>query len=207
MGAALAARGSRHAPVPLLPLDTPGHFEGCLQLGAVPAEGLAGGGSQGGHRGARGAPGTTHHGKVPRARTLTFSASMFLSAMTASGPWKRRGREGDGHCVTVLEGAGRVAVGKAAAGIAAATGTVTAYQVSSWSRQSWQPVVPWHPLKPRRELGYFNPVLKAVQDRSLLANCTPISHHSPGGLGHRGVQGVRGLRGDPATPQHTIRER
>jgi len=47
-GAALAAGGTRHAAVPLLPLAAAGCSEGCLQLGAVPAEALREGGESGG---------------------------------------------------------------------------------------------------------------------------------------------------------------
>lgn len=56
-GAAFATRGTRHAPISLLSLDTAGRFEGCLQLGAVPAEGLGGGRESGAPQGAQGTPG------------------------------------------------------------------------------------------------------------------------------------------------------
>lgn len=65
-GTVLAARGTRHAPIPFLPLQSPRSFQGRLQLGTVPAESLGGKGESGAPRG------------VPRGRRVTPSPPSHL---------------------------------------------------------------------------------------------------------------------------------
>ena len=89
----------------------------------------------------------------------------------------------------------------------AAVGTAATYHVSGWPRQSRQTVVSWHPLQPRRELEYLNPVLKAGKDQSPLARCCshlPSLTWRPGAPGGPGGPGAPG--GPCNTPKHKRKE-
>lgn len=83
-------------PSPFSPLTPLGASKAACSWAQSPQRVWEKVGSQG-HPEGLGVPlGMTHSGKVPCPQALTFSTSMFLSAMTASGPWKRCRREGDG---------------------------------------------------------------------------------------------------------------
>lgn len=83
-------------PSPFSPLTPLGASKAACSWVQSPQRVWEEAGSQGHLRVLRVPRGMTHSGKMPHPHTLTFSTSMFLSAMTASGPWKRCRREGDG---------------------------------------------------------------------------------------------------------------
>lgn len=198
-GTALAAGGTRHAPIPLL--RSLGSFQGCLQLGTVPAESL--GGKMGVRGAPRGSPGQESYPKPsrgdpkpsrsdPKPTLLTFSTSMFLSAMTARGPWER-GRDG------MMDGGRDCRQNRRHRhGNCHHLPDLQPVQAARASR-----CVPAFP-KSHRE--YSNPGLKDRDRPHSPAAAPPLSHRSPGARGHRAGRGGRELRGGPARPQKTIKE-
>lgn len=189
-GTVLAARGTRHAPIPFLPLQSPRSFQGRLQLGTVPAESLGGKGESGAPRG------------VPRGRRVTPSPPSHLQHLDVplghDGQRSLEKREGgmekrDGR----MEG-GRDGGRDCPRGGGAGQGTLPwelspPYQISSRSRQSGQAVVSRHSLNPRGRR-----VLKPCPKRSgsfplsRLPLPSPIAHLATGGTGRAGRAGSSG---------------
>lgn len=84
-------QGHLACPYPLSPL--PQELPGLPAAGHSPHRESGGGG-----KGSQGCPeGSPRAGGWPQTHPLTFSTSMFLSAMTARGPWKKREGWNDGR--------------------------------------------------------------------------------------------------------------